>query len=179
MHCSSCKTARLEPRELEPGLIAAVCQQCDGALVSLMNYRFWLDRYGTTGDQESTRPLDVPDEQPGVRACPKCSRLMTKYQMGINSSHKIDLCAACDEAWLDKGEWQLLKHLDLHGKLPRIFTDAWQRNIRKARQEAFQQDRYEKLLGEDDFGHVNEFRQWLYRHPRKEDIKQFIMIAPE
>lgn len=179
MQCTTCKSSPLEPKELEPGLLVAACGQCEGALVSLMNYRFWLDHYGGLAETETLPALDVPDEQPGVRTCPKCSRLMTKYQMGVNSAHKIDLCAACDEAWLDKGEWQLLKQLDLHGKLPKIFTDAWQRNIRKARQEAFHQDRYEKLLGEEDFAQVHAFRQWLYRHPRKEDIKQYLLIAPE
>lgn len=179
MHCSMCKNAQLEPTEIEPGLIAAVCQECGGALVSLMNYRFWLDRYASISSQGETLAAEIPDEQPGVRNCPKCSRLMTKYQMGVASNHKIDLCAACDEAWLDKGEWQLLKQLDLQGKLPKIFTEAWQRNIRKVRQEAFQQDRYEKLIGTDDFARVNEFKQWLYRHPHKDSIKQFIVIAPE
>ena len=179
MKCSTCQSAQLEPKELEPGLLVAACPKCEGSLVSLMNYRFWLDRYDGLAASEPLPELDVPDEQPSARACPKCSRLMTKYQMGLNSAHKIDLCASCDEAWLDKGEWQLLKHLDLHGKLPKIFTDAWQRNIRKARQEAFHQDRYEKLLGGEDFAQVHAFRQWLYLHARKEDIKHYLLIAPE
>lgn len=179
MHCTACKNVRLEPKEIEPGLIAAVCPKCEGAMVSLMNYRFWADKYSSLVGHEQLPTMDVPDEQPGVRACPKCSRLMIKYQMGPQSSHKIDLCGTCDEAWLDKGEWQLLKNLDLHGKLPKIFTEAWQRNIRKARQENFQKERYEKLIGADDFAKVNEFKQWLYQHPHKEDIKQFISITPE
>lgn len=179
MHCTSCKGSNLEPQELEPGLIAAVCQGCEGALVSLMNYRFWLDRYGSVADKVEVLSEGMPDEQQGVRTCPKCTRLMTKYQMGAESQHKLDLCASCDEAWLDKGEWQLLKQLDLHGKLPKIFTDAWQRNIRKIRQETFQQERYEKLIGVEDFAKVNEFKLWLYQHPHRDAIKQFIVIALE
>src|SRR5690606_5331415 len=85
MHCTSCKGSNLEPQELEPGLIAAVCQQCEGALVSLMNYRFWVDRYGSHADKVEVLAEEIPDEQPGVRACPKCTRLMTKYQMGAES----------------------------------------------------------------------------------------------
>jgi Zn-finger nucleic acid-binding protein len=142
-----------------------------------MNYRFWVDH--SVSSAEATENVDVPDELPGVRSCPKCSRLMTKYQMGAASQHKLDLCGACDEAWLDKGEWQLLKQLDLQGKLPKIFTDAWQRNIRKQRQEAVLQERYENLLGEADFSKVNEFRLWLYQQPQKDAIKQFLVIPPE
>lgn len=178
MLCVSCKQSHLEPKELEPGLIAAVCSECSGALVSLMNYRYWLDNMGAAFVQADAK-AEVPDELPGVRACPKCTRLMTKYQMGAASEHKLDLCAGCDEAWLDKGEWQLLKQLDLQGKLPKIFTEAWQRNIRKTRQESALQDRYEKLLGADDFATLNTFKQWLYHHPQKEAMKQFIAINPE
>lgn len=178
MHCVSCKNIHLEPKELEPGLIAAVCPNCSGTLVSLMNYRFWVDNMGAAFVKPSVS-VEVPDEVPGVRSCPKCTRLMTKYQMGAASEHKLDLCSSCDEAWLDQGEWQLLKQLDLHGKLPKIFTDAWQRNIRKVRQEQALQERYEKLLGIEDFAKLNEFKQWLYQHPQKEHIKQFIAINPE
>ncbi|MGB3611747.1 MAG: zf-TFIIB domain-containing protein [Cellvibrio sp.] len=179
MQCLTCKTTSLEPKEIEPGLLVAACPQCGGALVSLMNYRFWLDQHQGVAEAELLPELDVPGEQPGERDCPKCRQVMKKFQMGLNSSHKIDLCESCDEAWLDKGEWQLLKQLDLHGKLPRIFTQAWQNNIREARREALQEDRYEKMLGVEDFMHVSSFRQWLYRHPRKEEIKQYLMIAPE
>lgn len=179
MQCTCCKSSHLEPKELEPGLIAAVCPDCEGALISLMNYRFWSDRMAASVDVLESSDVDVSDESSGVRTCPKCSRMMSKYQIGVESERKVDLCAACDEAWLDKGEWQLLKHLDMHGKLPKIFTDAWQRNIRKARQDAFQQERYEKLLGAEDFSTVKAFKQWLYQHPKKDDIKQFIVISPE
>ena len=40
MECPQCKGYHLEPRELEAGLIAGACPKCDGALLSLMNYRY-------------------------------------------------------------------------------------------------------------------------------------------
>ncbi len=177
MQCTQCKTQHLEPDELEPGLIAAVCPQCQGALLSLMNYRFWADRHTITTDVAAN--ADEIAEVESVHSCPKCSRLMTKYQIGASTSHKLDLCGACDEAWLDKGEWQLLKTLDLHGKLPKIFTDAWQRNIRKQRQEIALNERYEKLLGEESFTKAHEFKTWLYQQPNKDLIKQFLVISPD
>lgn len=179
MQCISCKNAELEPKELEAGLLVAGCATCGGALVSLMNYRYWLDKtHGEITATDVTVP-DLPAEVPSVRACPKCSRLMTKYQVGPTTDHYLDLCSACDEAWLDKGEWQLLKQLDLQGKLPKIFTDAWQRNIRKARHEIALNERYQKILGAEDFARAHEFKQWLYQSAHKEDIKQYLAIAPE
>lgn len=179
MNCIGCKNTALEPRELEQGLLVAGCPTCEGTLVSLMNYRYWLDKNGGVVAGEMQSPTEVPVVIASARSCPKCSRLMTKYQVGATTAHQLDLCGSCDEAWLDKGEWQLLKALDLHGKLPKIFTDAWQRNIRKARQEASLQERYEKVLGVDDFAKAKEFKTWVYTHPHKEAIKQFLVIAPE
>lgn len=176
MLCTHCPNTRLEPRELATGLVAAVCPTCEGTLLSLMNYRFWADRFAAqTSDVEPA----VVAESDSVNCCPKCSRLMTKYQIGHGSEHKLDLCAACDEAWLDKGEWQLLASLDLQGKLPKIFTDAWQRNIRKQRQEDAVNQRYEKSLGADTFAQAHTFKQWLYKQPNRDVIKQFLMISPE
>lgn len=179
MHCSTCKNAQLEPQELEPGLVAASCPSCNGALVSLMNYRFWVDRYATTSVAEGSANDTAIDESESVHSCPKCSRLMVKYQVGPQTHHKLDLCSACDEAWLDKGEWQLLKRLDLQGKLPKIFTDAWQRNIRKQRQEIALNERYEKLLGEESFSRVKEFREWLLQQSNKDAIKQYLISHQE
>jgi Zn-finger nucleic acid-binding protein len=183
MNCLCCKNIVLEPRELEQGLLVAGCPNCEGTLITLMNYRYWMDKNGDATVRElhdaSDISMDVPVVVASARSCPKCSRLMTKYQIGATTDHQLDLCGSCDEAWLDKGEWQLLKALDLYGKLPKIFTDAWQRNIRKARQEASLQERYEKLIGVDDFAKAKEFKSWVYKHPHKEAIKQFLVIAPE
>lgn len=179
MHCVTCKNSTLEPKELEPGLIAASCLSCEGTLISLMNYRYWLDKFPTTASDRSVELNDTAPPFTSVRACPKCSRLMTRYQVGATTDHQLDLCASCDEAWLDKGEWQLLNRLDLQGKLPKIFTDAWQRNIRKAKQEAALHERYEKLIGSEDFAKASEFKRWVYQHPQRETIKQFLQIAPE
>lgn len=175
MQCSACKNEQLEPQELEPGLIAAVCNSCKGTLVSLMNYRFWIDRYASAATVVHEVGEEQVVESESARACPKCSRLMLKYQIGLHSNNKLDLCAACDEVWLDSGEWTLLKKLDLQGKLPKIFTDAWQRNIRKQKQEHALNERYENILGAEDFSRAREFKAWLYQHPKKDAIKQYLI----
>ncbi|TQV75990.1 hypothetical protein FKG94_15380 [Exilibacterium tricleocarpae] len=172
MNCPQCKGYRLAPRELEPGLIAAGCSKCEGVLISLLNYRYWADykRFsGPDGDEEI-----IAEDNEKAQLCPKCHRIMAKYRIGIEASNKIDLCANCDEAWLDSGEWSLLKRLDLQDKLPKIFTDAWQANIRKLRQTQQQKARYQNILG-DDFERVEEFKSWLEAHVEADKIKQYLL----
>ena len=172
MDCPQCKGYRLEPRELEPGLIAVGCSRCEGVLVSLLNYRYWADckRFSQSIQTENV----IAEDNDKAQLCPKCHRIMAKYLIGLESSNRIDLCANCDEAWLDSGEWSLLKSLDLQDKLPKIFTDAWQANIRKLRQTQQHRERYRKLLG-DDFKRVEEFKTWLETHVEVEKIKQFLL----
>lgn len=177
MECPQCKGYHLEPREIETGLIAGSCPKCDGALLSLMNYRFWVDQQGQVDIQDQGEV--VTEDNSKSKACPKCSRLMTKFQIGAESDNRIDLCTGCDEAWLDKGEWRLLKKLDMHDKLPKIFTDAWQRNIRIKRQEKILKEHYETQLGVDDFKKTDEFKQWLEQHPEKSRIKQYLITTVE
>ncbi len=138
MDCPQCKGYRLEPKELEAGLLGASCAKCEGVMLPLMNYRYWLDQNPVV--DKLTEELIIEDSEK-AKGCPKCSRFMSRFQVGADTSNRIDMCTGCDEAWLDKGEWQLLKQLDLHDRLPKIFTDAWQRNIRLKKQENTQKER--------------------------------------
>jgi len=185
MKCPQCKGYSLEPKELEPGLVAGACDKCDGTLISLMNYRYWADqlipsdsgREPQVSDQVLLGENEIKEVEDTSQAqvCPKCSKLMTKFQIGLMTSNRIDMCNNCDEAWLDKGEWKLLKQLDLAEKLPKIFTEAWQRNIRLQRQAILQKERYSALLGEEDFEKLEEFKQWLVKHPEREQMKQYLI----
>lgn len=179
MHCPQCKGYSLEPRELEPGLVAAVCPKCNGALLALMNYRFWADQHLKHASSSETHHASVEAvaDAEHAKQCPKCARLMNRFRIGLDTGNRLDLCEHCDEAWLDKGEWQLLKSLDLADKLPRIFTDAWQRNIRLERQQRFMKDKYEALLGAEDFARVDTFKQWLDLHPEREQIRLYLAYA--
>ncbi len=177
MDCPQCRGYKLEPHEIEPGLLAAVCSKCEGALLSLMNYRFWNDRNQPVLDADEE--CEVIEDSNNAKTCPKCSRFMSKFNIGSGESNRLDLCTGCDEAWLDKGEWRLLKMLDLHNQLPKIFTDAWQRNLRIERQEQHFKKRFEKLFGKDDFDRVDQFKRWMSTHAEMENIKLYLTTKIE
>ncbi len=181
MQCPQCKGYRLEPVQLENGLIAAGCSKCGGALLSLLNYRFWSQNHQTDSDEKVSLDTmsEVAEGEEKAQVCPKCARLMTKFKIGLASANKLDLCTHCDEAWLDKGEWRLLKQLELHGKLPQIFTDAWQREIRKERMQNLIKQRYVEMVGAEDFEKIDAFKSWLNDHPNREEIKQYLVTSYE
>ncbi len=102
--------------------------------------------------------------------------LNVEIQIGRSHKNRLELCGHCDEVWLDTGEWDLVKKLDLHEKLSSVFTDAWQRNILKQREASSLRDHYSQVLGEKDFEKVNEFKLWLDKHPKRAEIKHYITI---
>ena len=101
---------------------------------------------------------------------------MSKFNIGNDTHNRLDMCISCDEAWLDAGEWELLKQLGLHDKLARIFTEEWQRDLRQQQKREVVRGRYRALLGENDFDRVDQFKQWLDSHENRESIKQYLIL---
>ncbi|GAB1264223.1 TFIIB-type zinc ribbon-containing protein [Aurantivibrio infirmus] len=174
MHCPKCKkSSALQGLELEKGLVAAACDSCEGVLLPLLNYRYWADREPTVEPRDISS--SVVDDNDHALICPKCDHLMIKYQIGLQHVNKVDLCASCDEIWLDKGEWSLLKQLDIHLQLSRIVTDVWQKDLRQQRYLTLQKARYVEILGEDDYEKIDQFKEWMRSHSKKKIIKQFLL----
>ncbi len=174
MNCPQCKGYKLEPVELEPGLVAAGCHKCGGNLLPLLNYRFWVNQQP---DIEMSEELQVvAEDSTEAKICPKCARLMNKYKLATDANNRFDFCASCEEVWMDKGEWDLLKSLKLHNQLSKVFTDEWQRKIQIDQKLQSIRDRYSKLLGEEDFSRVEAFKNWLDKHDKKESITQFLLL---
>lgn len=174
MQCPTCKNSVLQAVEIEDGLVAAQCQRCSGALLPLMNYKFWIAK---NPQLESSQSVDCQHQAADVKQakfCVKCSRMMSKFKISGEIDNRLDYCSACSEVWFDKGEWQLLKQQNVIAHLPEILTDKWQKQIRSDQQDETVRQRYVEILGQDDFNKINEFKQWLDAHPEKSSIKQFI-----
>ncbi|OZG71792.1 hypothetical protein BTA51_19380 [Hahella sp. CCB-MM4] len=174
MHCPQCPGYTLEPRLLEENLLAASCPKCEGALLPLLNYRHWVQQQNEPVEKVEVEVL--PEDSDHAKVCPKCSRLMTKFRIDLSTQNKLDLCTHCDEAWLDKGEWKLLKQLELAGQLPKIFTEEWQRELRRQQQINRVNQRYQESIGEEDFEKVREFKSWMLQHEKQVEIRQYLLL---
>lgn len=172
MQCPKCKDTNLKPTKIDEGLSAMGCNQCQGAFISLLYYRDWAERAGVASEAPSVELLKGLESEDSSSAltCPKCSRLMQKFRISGCSSNRLDLCMSCDEAWLDGGEWELLKALELSKEMPIVFTEEWQRQVRQQVSEEARRERFSRLLGKDDLQKADEFRQWVKDHPQRHDI---------
>lgn len=178
MKCPSCKSTNLMATRLEEGLPAHGCPDCGGAFISLLYYREWAERTlnDSVGDKSSDLEATVAEanDSEAVLTCPKCAKFMTKFDIAGCAHNRLDLCASCDEAWLDGGEWELLKALQLSQSLPSVFTDAWQRRVRKEISEQRLRDRYARIIDESDMKKADDIRSWIRAHEKRAELLFYI-----
>jgi Zn-finger nucleic acid-binding protein len=177
MKCPSCITSDLKATRLDDGLPAHGCNDCGGAIIPLLYYRDWAERTANDKappDTELDASLAIESESHSALACPKCSRLMSKFNISGCSKNRLDLCSSCDEAWLDGGEWELLKALQLSKDIPSIFTDSWQRKVRKEISESKLKERFAKIVGDTDIEKAEEVRSWLNTHKNRAELIFYI-----
>jgi Zn-finger nucleic acid-binding protein len=175
MKCPHCKTADLQPTMIEEYLPAMGCSTCNGSLVSLLYYRHWAETRKTPGaaTEGTAAALEATDTTAAI-TCPKCERIMAKYKITGRVSNRLDVCSTCDEAWLDGGEWELLEALQLSLKMPAIFTEAWQRRIRRELTEETRRSILTRMIGQEGTARVEDFRSWLAGNKHKSDILTYL-----
>jgi Zn-finger nucleic acid-binding protein len=177
--CPSCVDKPLEPILLgNSDLPALGCDDCGGALLSLLGYRDWRDRTGA--DAASDARTDGAEEQVSdtrsALRCPKCAGFMTKYRFSTEASNQIDLCEHCDEVWLDHGEWELLGRFALSSQLAAVFTRPWQHRLRGEEARKRAETRWQETLG-DDYQRARTVRTWLAGHPKGRELVAYLYLS--
>ncbi|MBL4794462.1 MAG: zf-TFIIB domain-containing protein [Pseudomonadales bacterium] len=178
MECPKCQGYKLQPTKLEQGLTVMGCAKCNGAIVSLLNYRDWLERTDASESEPYLEEYSAEKviDTPTMLTCPKCKKAMLKYKISGCSGSRLDLCASCDEAWLDDGEWELLKSLELTRQMPSVFTEEWQRKLRKQATEEAREKRLLLVVEQDELDEAKRVRDWLKGHPNKGELMFFINL---
>ncbi len=176
MRCPHCRTSDLKPTMIDEYLPAMGCDTCHGCLLSLLYYRHWAETQKSPAietERKAGAALETTDTIAAI-ACPKCSRVMAKYKLSGGISNRLDVCSTCDEAWLDGGEWELLEALHLSHKIPTIFTDAWQRRIRREVTEETRRGILTRMIGADGTARVEQFRAWLAKNEHRSYIMTYL-----
>lgn len=174
MRCPSCDNAVLKPGKLEDNLACAMCPACHGALLSLVTYRQWLETFPFEVENAPVTAQVNANDSTHVLSCQRCQREMVKYRFAADSSHGLDLCAWCDDVWFDAGEWEFLKHRKLHGALPAVFTEPWQRQIEKRSPDAVRAHAYQQRFGAAEFRQLEKIRNWLSVQPDRDDMLSYL-----
>lgn len=167
----------LQPHEIEPGLNAYVCPASGGVWIPLQGYLTWRESTGGTVKPlpAGYKPAPVDDTNRRALFCPESGCLLSRYQVGHSLHFRIDRSPVTGGVWLDKGEWEALKSKGLHTELPHIFTAPYQKQIRSEGFAETVQQSFRDRIGAADFDKAAEFKKWLDAHPKRRDIRAFLM----
>lgn len=99
---------------------------------------------------------------------------MSKFQISGPHGYRLDLCGSCDEAWLDNGEWQLLKALEPSHKMSSLFTEARQCKVRQQATEEARRQRFIRLFCDEAIARADNIRSWLKDHPKRRELLFYI-----
>jgi Zn-finger nucleic acid-binding protein len=128
-------------------------------------------------------PVDsaVDDSGPG-KLCPACGAFLILHKVGCGLAFHLDRCGRCGGTWLDANEWEFLRSRDLHRSLHLVFSESWQRRVR--REERTRQyrrvvtsvldERLRRQCGEPDIERLKRFKQWIDGHPRRRELYAYL-----
>lgn len=172
MTCLCDAHTSLLPQELTEGLPALGCETCCGQLLSLDDYRRWLDRFPQEGEPSggASPPMGPASASASatatpVRKCPGCAQLMERLLSGNSTDFRLDRCGPCQWLWMDAGEWDALVAGNASRHLLELLSDGGQRRLREAaahqRREAELRDRH----GDATVDELIRVRAWLDEQP--------------
>lgn len=175
MRCPSCNAKRMSTVELPEGPRAFVCGKCNGHWIPTSSYQMWLDEKGTIEPEKSYTEVEpeLHDSQ-GAKICPECGKFLLRYKVGHGLPFLIESCSGCGGVWLDEHEWDVLKNRNLHDEIHRVFSTAWQKQIREQDRSTRIEEAYLKRLGETDFQRLKDIQAWIHAHPQRQSILTYL-----
>lgn len=169
----------LRHTQLEDGLQAFECPECTGRWLRFGEYLTWRER--NPEDTPEVPPELVPDlgAAPesgfsGVRRCPDCDYLLTRFRVGHGVPFMLDRCGHCNGIWMDHAEWETLRARGLHDNLHEMFDPLWQRAARNEAQRDATEAQFARRLGADTMWRTREFGAWLSKHPKRSEILAYL-----
>ena len=176
MNCTACKKGTLVPSYLDDSLACYECNHCHGNWLYLHNYLRWLNKQdGLEAEKEFVITKDDFFDSKHILLCPKTGNLMLKYRISARTDHRIDLSPEVNGIWLDKGEWELLKSENLEFHLNAIFTEPWQKKVRRDEAKDVFKALYTEEFGQEAYTKIQQAREWIYQHPEKQKLLAYLL----
>ncbi len=174
LNCPGCKQGKLIPDYIDELFPCLSCKDCKGHWIKLIDYLYWLDRDPSASDEKGLTVDLQAEDTLNAMVCPVTGKIMLKYRLSIDNTHRVDLSPSIGAIWLDKGEWGLIKKEGLSRQLNKIFTDPWQRKIRAQRASDTLDAVYTKQFGPDAYDKLKEFRIWLDKQENKHLLMAYL-----
>ncbi|HIK53740.1 MAG TPA: zf-TFIIB domain-containing protein [Synechococcales cyanobacterium M55_K2018_004] len=167
MRCPKDKTELLD-RELAGGLVGKHCPTCEGDWIPPEDYYHWQQQQQHPFKIAPPRfDLDFTPAEADAKAglCPDCNAYMSRARIGTKTPFYLERCGRCNGVWCDRGEWDALVTLNLHGSLEQLFTSEWQTKVKELEYADRERRATVEKLGDELANRVFELAEMLERHP--------------
>lgn len=172
MMCPACGGKHFAPVKVEGGLPAERCAECEGVWVELERYRAWRKNVPQVAAHEYAGEITTADDS--IRVCPVTGRLMTRIKVSNDNPLRLDYSAAAQAVWLDKGEWERLLAMDLHGQLDAIVSERWQADLKLAASRERTEQAMRARFGDSGYDELARMRAWLAGQPNRNEMIAFL-----
>lgn len=178
MNCPVCKKNTFQNKKLDSGMLVSECSECGGYWIKSFQFWQWIH---AEGQAETARPLSNGEDEnldshdtKYAKICPECGKFLHRYEVGKGVDFAIDRCNTCGGIWFDKNEWEILEQKGMHTDINKIFSAAWQNEIRQDQKSRQRDQHLEKLLGDDDFTKLKDFKAWYDQNKNKSQIIAYL-----
>jgi Zn-finger nucleic acid-binding protein len=164
---------------LDAALPAFQCESCSGHWLRFGDYLGWREHQPANVPEvpSAEPPTQSESRDSGVRRCPDCAALLTRYRIGHGVPFALDQCDRCNGIWLDGDEWEALRARGLHDDLNRVFGPGWQHQVRSEEERARTDAQFSRQLGEESFRRTREFAEWMAASEHRSEILAYLQWA--
>jgi Zn-finger nucleic acid-binding protein len=167
--CPKDKNTALVDHVLDGGLAAFHCPACGGNWLSGDRYKAWQQQQPQELQNAAPMLMDVPFESSPTDTqaalCPECTHYLSRMKIGQKHSFYVERCSNCGGIWCDRGEWEVLQKMGLHGSIEQIFSADWKIRIKELEYADRERQATIEKLGEDIAERVFELAELLEHHP--------------
>lgn len=167
--CPKDKTTALVDCVLANGLSAFQCPDCGGNWLPGDRYEAWQQQQPPEVQQATPTLMDVPFEpsptDTQAALCPECNHYLSRMKIGQKHSFYVERCSNCSGIWCDRGEWDVLQKMGLHGAIEQIFAADWKLRMKELEYADRERQATIEKLGEDIAHRVFELAELLEHHP--------------
>jgi Zn-finger nucleic acid-binding protein len=153
MRCPKQKNTELVASKLDHDLKCSHCQSCKGYWLSADDYEAWRSQQNKPKKPLSKLDFSLEfkpseyDSKAGL--CPECGSYLARTRIDLQEPFYLERCPGCGGMWLDQGEWEVIKKLNLHVVLPHVFSSQWQIVMREMLQAEQERKAVVEKLGKD------------------------------
>ena len=168
--CPKC-SGKFKIRLFEDLVSGYECQNCHGCLINIQDLNI-LDEEDALNVNVGSVEL-VQEDNVKALICPLSGTIMARFKFSNNSDRYLEYSLLSGYIWFDQGEFnEVLKEVKIKD-IPKIFSDAFQAELREKMLHNVVEQRFRDILG-NRFEEVKQLKDTIHSREELIDIMNYL-----